>query len=142
MELTMHAFFTNMVLAAVVLMVVQAETCAVLEAVAYASKLDGSLVRKLQIGAARYEWASVIWHETSVEKPAYSILRPLALFVVTVFGAVAAMDIAGLSSDAPLVVLMGLAVSIGYFVQAYGASFAAHREHVAECQKLGTWHLA
>lgn len=138
----MYAVITNTVLAAVVLMVVQAETYAMLEAVAYARKLDGSLVRKLQIGAARYEWASVIWHGMSVEKPAYSIMRPLALFVVTVFGAVAAMDIAGLPSDAPLVVLMGLAVSIGYFIQAYGASFAAHREHVAECQKLGTWHLA
>lgn len=138
----MYAIITNMVLATVALMVVRAETYAMLEAVAYARKLNGSLARKLQIGGVRYEWASVIWHETSVEKPAYSIMRPLALFVVTVFGAVAAMEIAGLRSDGPLVVLMGLAVSIGYFVQAYGASFAAHREQVAECQKLGTWHLA
>ena len=113
-----------------------------LEAVAYARKLNGSLVRKLQIGGARYEWASVIWHETSVEKPAYSIMRPLALFLVTVLGSMAAMDFGLGVVDAPLALLMGLAVSGGYFVKAYGASFAAHREHVAECQRQGTWHFA
>jgi hypothetical protein len=138
----MYAFIANMVLAAVVLIVVQAETYAILQAVAYARKLNGSLPRKVQIGCVRYEWASVIWHETSVEKPAYSIMRPLALFLVTVVGAIAAMDFAGLRGNGPLAMLMGLAVSGGYFVKAYGASFAAHRAHVAECQKRGTWHRA
>jgi hypothetical protein len=138
----MYAIITNMVLAAVALMVVQAETYALLEAVAYARKQDGSLMRKIRLGGARYEWASVLWHETSVERPAYSISRPLVLFLVTVFAAVALMDIAGLPGDGPLGMLMGLAVSIGYFFRAYGASFTAHREHVAECQKLGTWNLA
>lgn len=138
----MYAIITNMVLAAVVLVVVRAETYAMLEAVAYARRIDGSLARKFRVGSARYEWASVIWHETSVGKPTYSIMRPLALFLATVFGVVALMDVAGLPGDGPLAVLMGLAVSIGYFVQAYGASFAAHREQVAECQRQGTWHLA
>ncbi|MBZ2208585.1 hypothetical protein [Massilia soli] len=133
---------TNMVLTALALVVVRAETYALLEAVAYARKLNGSLVRKLQIGSARYEWASIIWHERSVEKPAYSIMRPLALFIATVFGAVAAMDFAGLPGNSPLVMLMGLAVSGGYFAKAYGASFVAHRQSVAECQRQGTWHLA
>ena len=88
----MYAIITNMVLAAVALMVVQAETYAMLEAVAYARRVDGALARKFRVGSARYEWASVIWHETSVEKPAYSIVRPLALFLVTVLGSMAAMD--------------------------------------------------
>lgn len=138
----MYAFIANMVLAAVVLMVVQAEVYAMLSAIAYARKMNGSVVRKLQIGSARYEWASVTWHETSVDTPAYSIMRPLALFLATVFGAVAAMDFAGLPGNGPLVMLMGLSVSGGYFAKAYGASFAAHREYVAECQRQGSWHLA
>ena len=142
MESNMYAIITNMVLAAVALMVVQAETYAMLEAVAYARRVDGGFARKFRVGSARYEWASVIWHETSVEKPAYSIVRPLVLFLVTVLGSMAAMDFGLDVVDAPLALLMGLAVSGGYFVKAYGASFAAHREHVAECQRQGTWHLA
>lgn len=138
----MFEIIANVLVAAVVLVVVQAEIYALLSAVAYARRLKGSLVRKLQIGSARYEWASVIWHEASVEKPAYSISRPLALFLITVLTAVAVMDFGGMPADGPLALLMGLAVSIGYFAKAYGASFAAHREYVAECQKQGTWHLA
>lgn len=138
----MYAVITNVVLASVALMVVQAETYAMLEAVAYARRIDGSLARKFRVGSVRYEWASVIWHETSVEMPAYSITRPLALFVATVFGAVTGMEFAGLPGNGPLTIFMGLAVSGGYFVKAYGASFVAHREHVAECQRQGTWHLA
>lgn len=138
----MYAIITNMVLAALALAVVRAETYAILEAVAYTRKLKGTMASKIRIGCARYEWSSAFWHETSTSKPAYSIIRPLALALVTMVGAAAAMDFGGVTVDATLALLMGEVVGLCYFGWAYGASFAAHREHVAECQKLGTWHLA
>jgi hypothetical protein len=138
----MFAIIAVMVAAAVVMVVVQSEVYAMLEAVAYARKLEGTMVSKIRIGCARYEWSSAFWHETSTDEPAYSVSRPLGLFLVTVFAAVAAMDFGGLTVNPPLAVLMGEVVSLCYFGWAYGASFAAHRAVVTECQKQGTWHLA
>lgn len=139
----MFAIIAMMLVSAIVMVVVQAEMYALLNAVAYArNQNDASLSQKLRLGSARYEWASVIWHETSVEEPVYSLSRPLALFIVTEFATVALMDYGLGAVDGPLALLMALMVSLSYFVKAYGASFAAHRELVAECQKQGTWQLA
>ena len=146
MELTMYAFVTNMVLATVVLMVVRAETYAMLEAVAYARKLNGSLVRKLQIGGARYEWASVLWHETAMPsqglKAAYSIMWPLALGMATFVSILAAMFFELLPADPSLAFMLGTLTGVGFFGVAYGPSFAASRANVAEQQHAGTWQLA
>lgn len=131
-----------MILAAVVMAVVQAEAYAMLEAVAYARKLKGTMASKIRIGCARYEWSSAFWHETSTETPAYSVVRPVALFIVTTVAGTVAMGYSGLSVNSPLPVLMGEVVSLCYFAWAYGASFAAHRALIAECQKQGTWHFA
>lgn len=142
----MYAIVTNMVLTAVVLMVVQAETYAMLEAVSYARKRDGTLMRKIRLGSARYEWASVLWHETSMPsqglKPAYSIMWPLALGTATFWSVLAAMFFEVLPFDPNLAFMLGTLAGVGFFGVAYGPSFAASRADVAEQQHAGTWQLA
>lgn len=142
----MYAIIANMVLAAVVLMVVQAETYAMLEAVAYARKQEASLMRKIRIGSARYEWASVIWHETSMPsqglKAAYSIIWPLTLGMATFVSILAAMFFELLPPNPSLAFMFGTLTGVGFFGVAYGPSFAASRANVAEQQHAGTWQLA
>jgi hypothetical protein len=142
LEISMFAIIAMMVAAAIVMLVVQSEVFAMLSAVAFARKLEGTMASKIRIGCARYEWSSAFWHETSSDEPAYSIGRPLALFIATTVAATVAMDFGGVEVDGSVAVLMGEVVSLFYFAWAYGASFAAHRAVIAECQKQGTWHFA
>lgn len=141
----MYAIITNMVLAALALMVVQAETYAMLEAVAYARRVDGAFARKFRVGSARYEWASVIWHETSMPsqglKAAYSIMWPLALGMATFVAILAAMFFELLPADPSLAFMLGTLTGVGFFGVAYGPSFAVSRTNVAEQQHAGTWQL-
>ncbi len=128
-----------MVLAAVVLMVVQAEVYAMLHAVAFARKWDGSLAQKLLVGGKRYEWASVIWHETTRVQPAYSVIYTMVVWFGTFLAVGTAMEYGALPFDAALAASVSVLAATGFFGVAYGEAFGAHREKIAAEQFAGTW---
>ena len=115
---------------AALMAVVSGEVCAALHAVHYAAKQEGSFVRRAAMALARYEWASLLFHETACvaaeRKPAYR-----ASLVMAVFGAAAAlMAYAG----AGMYVVGGAATlaAVGFGSVAYGKAFMAHRTLVRE----------
>ena len=131
---------------ALVMYFVSSECYALLGAVGYASKQKGSLLRKVSIGHARYQWASPLFHadfaESIGQAPAYRVfpILMLSLTAICVFiplnmlhvTAVAMADVAGVA----------LFAGLGMFVSLYGKAFVAHRAHVATQIEQGTWALA
>jgi len=127
-------FATNVfgvVLMVAVCAVVSSEVYALLHAVHYAVKQQGSLVRRFEIGLARYEWASPALHETACvaagREPAY---RASVVFLVWA-GALALLAFA---VQPPLVVMLGAAtlVAAAFGAASYGKAFLAHRSTVHE----------
>jgi hypothetical protein len=119
------------VLMVAVFTVVSSEVYALLHSVHYASKAEGSFVRRFSIGLARYEWASPAFHETACvaagREPAYRASVVLGVWA-------AAVALMAFAAQPPLVVTLGGAtlVAAGFGAAAYGRAFVAHRAVVRE----------
>lgn len=138
-----------MSLCAGVMLFVRAEVYAMLQAVAYARKCKGSLPQKLNIGSLRYAWGSFFWHETfalaNELRPAYRVSYPLFVWLgafVLQLGMVWVMEGPTAPISAATMLMNGFSCAAIFFAVAYGPSFTAHRKHIVEQDKAGTWQLA
>ena len=142
----MFSTLSMFVFLALVMYVVSSEVHAILGAVGYASKQTGSLLRKVSIGHARYQWASPLFHadfaESIGQAPAYRVF-PILMLAVTAIGVFIPLNMLNLIS-VPMADVRSVAMfaGLGMFVSLYGKAFVAHRAHVATQVEQGTWALA
>ena len=126
------------VVCALVMSLVQAEVHAMLSAVAYARKFDGSLMQKLRIGAVRYNWASIVFSESD----AYSFFGPVVSAFAVFVGLVAAMYFDVVPFNPGTALSGALFTGVGYFGFVFGPAFAESRAVIEEHSKAGTWAIA
>ena len=134
-------------LMAFVMVIVSSEVYAALKAVQYAKQQQNvSMVNRLRVAVARYEWSSVLlhefYHESVGKQPAYRASAILFVWAGVMAAHVGA--VLGLGLDVAPVVMMGsaFAAGVGFFAFAYGPAFLSRREDVTRQTQAGTWQLA
>lgn len=121
------------------------EGFALLHAVRYARKLQGSLLQRARHGLARYQWASPCFHEVFMDRigqpPAYRMSTALFAWGGAMAVGVLAVYAAGVQGSVSALVPMGaaMAVSASFFVGAHGRAFMAQRTFILNSIQSGIW---